>query len=171
MASGDVVVAILQATPPGANNATLDVRIGGSTPTEAVPLIDFDAASDEYYDFLCVLLPNYAGGGLTFVIPYSMSVAVANSVRIELAVRRFQEDAEDVDDAHAYDYNGVTDTVPNVSGEVSYPTLTFTDGADMDSLAAGELAVLRVHRDYDHVDDTAAGDLELWMNSILGRET
>ena len=169
MAAGDAVVQVLMVIPPGANAATLDVRAGGSTPIENVTLYDFDASSDEYMDYLCKL-DGYGGNGLTFTRPYSMSSATSNSVRIELAIRRMQDDAEDIDNVHSYAYNGVTDTVPSASGELSYPTISFTDGADMDNLADGELFILREHRDYDHADDTASGDLEGW-GPPLGLET
>lgn len=169
MASGDSVVQVLAVMPPGASAATIDVRPGGSTPAENVIVFDFDAASDEYMDYLCCL-KGYGGGGLTFTRPYSMSSATSGGVRIELAIRRMDDDTEDIDAAHSYDYNGVTDTVPSASGELSYPTVTFLNGADMDSLADGELFILREHRDYDHGGDDATGDLEGW-GPPLGLET
>lgn len=162
MASGEPVVQILKVMPPGSSAATMDTRPGGSTPPESVPVWDFDASSDEYMDFLCRLC-GYDGGGLTIGTPYSMSSATSNQIRVEAAIRRMNDDAEDIDGSHSYDYNGVSDTVPSASGELSYPTITFTDGADMDSLVDGELFILRIHRDYDHGDDTATGDMELWM--------
>lgn len=168
MASGDAIVQVLKVMPPGANTATQDGRAGGSTPPESVIVWDFDAASSEYMDFLCKL-EGYEGGGLTFTVPYSMSSATANQVRIEIAIRRMVDDAEDIDDAHAYQFNGVSDTVPSAAGELSYPTVAFTNGVDMDSWAEGELAILRVYRDHDHANDTATGDLELW--AVCGLET
>lgn len=170
MASGDAVVQVLKVMPPGANAATMDTRAGGSTPTEQVQVWDFDAATQEYMDFLCKL-EGYGGGGLTFTSPYSMSSATSNSIGLGIGIRRVQDDAEDIDGAHAYAYNYVTDTVPDVSGEVGYPTIAFTDGADMDSWAEGELAIVRIQRDADGSDttDNAAGDLELW--DIFGLET
>lgn len=168
MATGEAVVQVLAVMPPGATAATLDARAGGSTPAENVIVCDFDAASDEYMDYLC-LLAGYDGGGLTFTMPWSASTATANGVRWEIGIRRMQDDAEDIDAAHTYDYNGVTDTAPDVSGELSYPQITFTDGADMDSWAEGELAIVRIHRDYDHAGDDMTGDAELW--ALSGEET
>jgi len=161
MASGDPVVQVLRAIPPGADAATQDVRAGGSTPAESVPVWDFDASSTEYLDFLCVL-QGYDGGGLTFTLPWSASSATSGQVRWEVAIRRIADDAEDVDSSHSYSTNGASDTAPSASGEVSYPTVTFTDGADMDSWADTELAIVRVMRDHDHADDGMTGDAELW---------
>lgn len=169
MASGDPVVQILAVIPPGASAATMDARAGGSTPAENVRVWDFDASSDEYMDFLCKL-EGYGGGGLTFTLPWSASSATSGQVRWEIGIRRIQDDAEDIDGAHTYQFNAVSDTAPSASGEISYPTITFTDGADMDSWADGELAIVRVHRDYDHGDDGMSGDAELW-SPPLGLES
>lgn len=168
MASGDAVVQILKAMPPSANAATQDTRAGGSTPAEAVHVWDFDAGADEYMDFLCSL-NGYDGGGLTITLPWSASTATSGQVRWEVAFRRYNDDAEDIDAAHTYAFNGVSDTAPSASGEGSYPTVAFTDGADMDSWVDSELAIMRVHRDYDHGDDDMTGDAELWVP--VGKET
>ena len=168
MASGDPVVQILKVMPPGANQATLDTRPGGSTPAEAVQVWDFDASASEYLDFLCKL-EGYGGGGLTFTIVWSASSATSGQARWEIAIRRVQDDAEDIDSSHSYAFNGVSDTAPSASGEVSYPTIAFTDGADMGSWAEGELAIVRIYRDHDHTDDNMTEDAELW--ALLGLET
>jgi len=161
MASGDPVVQVLQVMPPGANAARMDARAGGSTPAENIIVYDFDPAADTYMDFLCKLV-GYDDGGLAFTGPWSASSGTSGQVRWRYALRRIADDAEDVDGAHTYDYNEVSDTAPSVNGELSYPTISFTDGADMDNVGDGELFVLRVHRDYDHADDNMAGDAELW---------
>lgn len=161
MASGDPVVQVLAVMPPGSNAALMDIRAGGSTPAENVIVFDFPPDADRYMDYLCFLW-GYDGGGLTFKRPYSMTSATSGGVRIELAIRRMNEDAEDIDSSHTYDYNGVTDTVPDVSGELSIATVTFSNGADMDSLADGEPFILREWRNYGHAGDTATGDLEGW---------
>ena len=71
--------------------------------------------------------------------------------------------------AHTYDYNVLDATAPGTSGFVLYSTLAFTNGADMDSWANGELAIVRVRREANHANDTAAGNSELW--GLLGIET
>lgn len=168
MASGQVVGQISEVMFPGANFPELVVRTGGSTPAERVNLFRFDAAIIEYLDFK-VMLRGYGGGGLTLTLPWSAATAVTGVTRWGAAVRRMQDDLEDIDIAHTYDYNDVDDTAPSASGELSYPTLTFTDGADMDSWANGEMAIVRVRRNASHANDTMAGDAELWGIEI--RET
>ncbi len=164
MASGDPVVQVIQVMPPGSDNALPDIRVGGSTPAEGVPLYDFPAAADAYLDMLC-MLAGYDGGGLTFTTPWSASSASSGEVRWRIGIRRMNDDAEDIDASHTYVYNEVTDTAPSASGELSYPTIAFTDGADMDSWANGELAIVRVQRKYSQGDDDMSGDAELWWPS------
>lgn len=169
MASGQVVVQVLREMPPGSTFAALTKRVGGSTPAEGVLTWSFDASTIEYMDYLCYLLPNYAGGGITFILPWSATSATSNATRWGIAIRRVQDDAEDIDTAHTYDYNDADDTAASASGELSYPTIAFTDGADMDSWAAGEIAIVRVRRNASHANDNMTGDAELWC--LIGKET
>lgn len=168
MASGQVVGQILDVMLPGSSFAPPSVRTGGSTPPEKVAINLFDAASIEYLDYK-VLLRGYGGGGLTVLLPWSAATATTGVCRWGVAVRRVQDDAEDIDASQTYDFNEVDDTTANVSGELSYPTVTFTDGADMDSWANGEIAIVRVRRNASHANDTMTGDAELWGIEI--RET
>lgn len=168
MASGAVVLDILEVMPTGTSFATIDARPGGSSPAESVMVYDFDAGIIEYVDYL-VRLSGYAGGGLTLTIYWSATSATSGACRWEVAFRRLQDDAEDIDTSQTYDYNAVDDTAASASGELSYASLTFTDGADMDSLAEGELAIMRVRRNATHANDTMTGDAELW--AIVGKET
>ena len=168
MASGDPVVQVIRELPPGSSAATLDARAGGSTPAEEVVVHDFDASSAEYLDFLCRLV-GYDGGGLTFALVWSASSASSGDVVWQIAVRRVADDAEDIDASHTYDFNSVTDTAPSASGEVSHASITFTDGADMDSWAEGEMAIVRVSREAGSGSDTMSGDAELW--GFTGTET
>jgi hypothetical protein len=115
------------------------------------------------------LLDGYDGGGLTITLVWSAASATTNVTRWGIGIRRVADDAEDIDGSHTYDYNDVDDTTASASGEVSYPTITFTDGADMDSWADGEIAIVRVRRNASHANDNMTGDAELWGIAI--RET
>lgn len=168
MASGDPVVQILEVMLPGTTFPELKSRAGGSTPAERAVIYSFDAATAEYLDFKC-RLHGYDGGGLTFSLPWSAASATTGGVRWGIAIRALVDDAEDVDASHTYDFNEVTDTAASASGELSYPTITFTNGADMDSWADGELAIVRVYRNVSHAGDDMSGDAELW--DLFGRET
>ena len=160
MASGDVVVQVLEEMPPATTYATFDVRAGGSTPAESMAVWDFDPDAIEYMDFKCAL-KGYDGGGLTIRLAWAATSATSNVCRWGAAIRRFQDDAEDVDTSQTYDYNDVDCTAASASGEIVYDNITFTDGADMDSWADGELAIVRIYRNADHANDTMSGDAEL----------
>lgn len=163
MASGNslCVFGAMDGVPPASSYATQDRIAGGASPNESIPVLDFDAAADEFTDFYGFLPAHYSGGGLTVTLVWSASSATSNNVVWGAAVRRVVDDAEDLDTSHTYDYNFVTAPAASAQGEVSYDNITFTSGADMDSLTAGEMFVLRVIRDADHASDTMAGDAEL----------
>lgn len=171
MASGDIVAIIHEVMFPGSNPATPDVRAGGSTPAESFAVYDFDASTDEMLDFKGTL-HGYGGGGLTVTIAWAASSATSGNVVWQAAFRRIADDAEDLDASHSYSYNnGGQDVAPSASGELSYDDITFTDGADMDSLADGEDFILRLRRDADSTDatDDMTGDAELF--SLVIKET
>lgn len=161
MASGDVVGLIKQIMLPAANFATPDTRAGGSTPAESTIVYDFDDTTVEYLDFL-VQLQGYDGGGLTIGHEVAMTSATTAEVIFSDAVRRIVRDGEDLDTSHTYDYNDSSAiTVANVAGETVNVPVTFTNGADMDSWADGEYAIVRVRRFASDGGDDATGDAEL----------
>ena len=168
MVSGDSVVQVLAQMSPGTEAATFDSVAGGSTIDEQVLVCDFPATGTAHMDWLCKL-EGYGGGGLTFTRPFTMSSATSGKVRIDLALRRMAT-AENVGSAHTYQYNGTSIAVPSAAGRPKYPSVAFTDGADMDNVVEGELFILRERRDSGHVDDNASGDMEAW-GPPLGLET
>ncbi len=161
MASGDVVGVILAVSPPATAYATPDARAGGSTPAESFPVWDFDDTTAEHLDLHGILSANYAGGGLTVRLRWMATSAISGNVMWQAAFRRIADDAEDIDTAQTYDFNSTTVTTATASGEFDYATITFTSGADMDSLAAGDSFVLRIRRNAADAADTMSGDAEL----------
>lgn len=160
MASGDTL-AVLHPhdnEPPASNFATLDLRNNH-------PVLDFDDTTNEDAVFSFVMPQNYAGGGLTVRIGYSMTSATTGDVDIDAAIERIGDQQLDVDaDSFAAANSVDNTTVPGTSGNVDVVEITFTDGADMDSLAAGELGRIKITR--DAASDTASGDLELHFVEI-----
>jgi hypothetical protein len=147
--------------PPASNFATLDMR-------NLHPCLDFDAATNESAVFSGVMPQHYAGGGVTVCLHYAMSSAVANTVDWDVAFERIGDGQLDIDADSFADANSVDDTtVPSTCGYVDVVSIAFTNGADMDSVAAGELFRLKVTR--DAASDDAAGDAELVAVEI--RET
>lgn len=169
MATGDVVGHIIRILQPATAFATADVRPGGSTPAENYLVYDFDDTTAEYNDYLVYLAPNYAGGGLTITLPWTATSATSNAVVWRAAIRRLNT-GEDVDTSQTYDFNNASaSSAPATNGQLTYPTVTFTNGADMDSVVAGELFILRIGRLPTDAGDTMTGDAELWQPIV--RET
>ncbi len=164
MASGDslLIFSPMSSSGPATLAAQLDTLAGASTPAESVPMLAFDSTTAEYADFYGIMPQHYAGGGVTLTAAISAGTATGG-VNIRAAFRRIVSDAEDLDTtAHTYDYNNLDVTsLPSAVGEVIYSSITFTDGADMDSLVAGEAFILRFGRDIADAQDDAAADLRL----------
>lgn len=158
MASGDTLAIFtpLINEPPAANFATLDTR-------NSIPVLDFDAAADETAQFTGVMPRNYGGGGVTVTVGWMASTATSGAISLDVAFKSVTDDADDLDTKAYAAPNNANPTAANVSGEVDYVEITFTDGADMDSVAAGEMFQLEITRDADGTTSTddMAGDMEL----------
>lgn len=156
MASGDTLVQFspLHNEPPSSNPATLDTR-------NQHPTLDFDASTNESAVFSAVMPRHYAGTtGVTVYIHYAMSSATSGDVDWDVAFERIGDQQQDIDSDGFAAVNSVNNTtVPGTSGLVDIVNVTFTDGADMDSVAVGEKFRLKVTR--DAASDTASGDAEL----------
>lgn len=160
MASGDSLFELRpqSAAPPGASSAQHDTVAGASTPAETLPVVAFDAASDEYMDWYLTMPAHYSGAGMTVKVEIQMASATSGGVRAEIALRE-RATTDDWDTtSHTYDFNGVTVTAPGTLGQSVIGTITFTDGADMDGVGAGDPFVLRLWRNQAHAEDTASGD-------------
>jgi hypothetical protein len=142
--------------PPAANYATPDTR-------NAHLVLDFDGAADEEAVFEGVLSPGYAGGGLTCEIFVAFTSATSGSVRFQAAIERINASSLDIDADSFASFQSAGGTAPGTSGQVIVVTITFTDGAQMDSLAAGEAFRLKVRRDADGTSgtDDIASDAEV----------
>jgi hypothetical protein len=162
MASGDTlcIFTARDGVPTATDGATHGILAGAASPAEGVPTLAFDSAADpgECADFVGILPRAYAGGGLTLYLHWASGVTTGATVW-NAAFRRIDDDGEDINTtAHSYDFNAVTATTATVAGEVDYAAITFTDGADMNSLAVGELFNLRIRRNGVSGSDDMAGD-------------
>ena len=163
MASGDTLCRFtpLHNEPVASNGATIDLR-------NLRPRLDFDASTNESAVFSDIMPQNYGGGGVTVFIHYSMSSAEANTVDWDVSFERVGDQQLDTDSDSFAAVNSVDNTtVPATSGFVDIVSIAFTDGADMDSVAAGEEFRIKITR--DATNDDAAGDGELAKVEI--RET
>ena len=163
MASGDSLCMFFPADnePPSTNYATLDTR-------NQHTVLDFDDTTNEEAVFKGIMPRAYGGGGLTVYIHYAMTSATTGDIDWDVAFERIGDQQQDLDSDGFAAANSVDNTtVPGTSGNVDIVNVTFTDGADMDSIAVGESFRMKVTR--DATSDTAAGDAELF--SIEVKET
>lgn len=89
-----------------------------------------------------------------------MTTAVADTIDWDAAFERIGDQQLDIDgDSFAAVQSVDNTTVPDTSGLVDIVSIAFTDGAQMDSVAAGEGFRIKINR--DAVSDDATGDGEL----------
>ena len=166
MASGDTLAVFFPAMsePPSSNYATFDTRNG-------VLVLDFDDSTDESVEFPGFMPRHYDGGGLTCTIGWMATdtTVTPHNCIWDLSFKSVSDDADDLDSKTFAAVNSVTAAEASASGEVDYATITFTDGADMDSVEAGEYFRLKINRDANNASDTLTGDAELVFIEI--RET
>lgn len=156
MASGNTLAIFtpLQNEPPTSAFATFDTR-------NAVPVLDFDDGTDESAVFGGVLPSNYAGGGLTVTLVWMATSATTGDVVWNADFERHADDAFDIDSDGFAGAQAATGTTASATGEQQYTAITFTDGAQMDSLAATESFRLKITRDANNGSDNMSGDAEL----------
>lgn len=156
MASGNTLIqwSASAGIPPSSAFATLARRNNHL-------VANFDAATDEAIDFEGVLPSHYSGGGLTVTLVWLAATATTGNVVWDVSIERHQDDTQDLDADGFAAVQSVTAACASASGEPSYDNITFTDGAQMDSLAVGESFRLRVNRDANNGSDTMAGDAQL----------
>jgi hypothetical protein len=164
MASGQTLLVMnaQSGVPPATTPPQLDTRNNHL-------VWDFDAATNEILDFETLLPRNYAGGGLTVTLVWSATTATTGAARWLASFERHQGETTDIDADSFATAQAVNATAPSTNGARSYDEIAFTDGAQIDSLAAGESFRLRIERDATNAADTMVGDAELARVEI--RET
>lgn len=155
MATGDTLLTFgpYDNEPPGTNYATFDTRNGH-------PTLDFDDTTAEGAVFTGFVPRNYAGGGITVTVATAATSATTGTIGWTVEFERIDASSLDTDaDSFAGAQTITAVTVPGTSGQVLYPSVAVTNGANMDSIAVGEMFRLRIKRDV--ANDTAVGDAEL----------
>ena len=155
MTSGDTLVTFtaLHNEPPAASAATLDTR-------NQHVLVDFDATNNEYAVFSDTMPRNYAAGGVTVYAHVAFSSATSGSACLAIAWERIGE-VQDMDADSFATAACVQVGAPATAGQIIAASLSFANGAAMDSIAVGEGFRLQVARMPGDAWDTATGDGEL----------
>lgn len=158
MASGDTLCVFKpqDAMPPSTNYATLDVRNG-------YVVLDFDDTTDESTIFQGFMPTTYSSGGFSVKTKWMATSATTGTISWDIAFMSVSDDADDLDTKSFAAANNINPTTASATGEVDYAATTFTDGADSDSVAAGEVFYLKVTRDANGTTstDNMTGDMEL----------
>lgn len=155
MASGDLLAewTAIGGEPPSTVPATLVVLNNQM-------MLEFDDTTDEGVYFSGILADHYAGGGLTLSLHWTSESAISGNCVWTGAVER-----QDVTHAMGSDSFATAQTVtavsPGTANTKEIDVITFTSGAQMDSLAANERFRLFVTRDANHASDTMVGDARL----------
>ena len=157
MASGNtlLVFSAQDNEPPSSAFATLDTR-------NLHPVLDFDGAADESAVFTGILPRSYAGGGITVYIHFAATSATSGDVVWTSAFERIGDGSQDIDSDSFATANTVTHATSGTSGNVEIAAIAHTAGAQLDSIAVGELFRIKITRDADNASDTMdATDAEL----------
>ena len=147
--------------PPTSNYATPDTRNNH-------PVLDFDAAAVESAIFSGILPNHYQGGGLTVKLHWAATSATSGNVVWNVYIERVGT-AQDMDSDSFASAQTATTATSGTSGILVVTSIAFTSGAQMDSLAAGEVFRIKVEREGSNGSDTMTGDAELRLVEI--RET
>lgn len=111
----------------------------------------------------CCYLPlTYSGKGLEVELHIAGSTGSATDATFEVSIERMV-DGQDMSGSSFAAANSVNITMNATAERKASGTVTFTDGADMDSLAAGECFRILIARP---TGDTYAGDVRLYRAVI-----
>ena len=126
------------------------------------PVLDFDDTANEVAQWIFVMPQHYGGSGVTAHIAQAAAAATG-----DLAYNGyFRSFTDDVDNLLATAFNAWSAAQANQAidaplavGRLTYDTIAFTDGAQIDSLAAGEMGIFMLERDaQDGTNDDLSGD-------------
>lgn len=161
MATGNIILPIQSAKIAGAY-ITAGAQIDGGS--GAWKLL-FDASTKESAIWQFRLPDNYASTPAIKLL-FSMASATSNKVVLDAEIYAVTSgDSQDIDSASfdSSNQDGAGVTVPGTAGYVGVITFSLTNA---DSMAAGDLIILRVNRLVADGNDTATGDLELLAASV-----
>jgi hypothetical protein len=138
---------------PSTNYATPDTRNGH-------PTLDFDSSTAESAVFTGILPNDYAGAGITVSLWWTATTATSGDVMWQASLEAMA--GQDIDsDGFATAQAFAASTANGTSGILTKVSLNISNGANMDSIAAGTAFRLKITRDAANGSDTMSGDAEL----------
>lgn len=154
MASGNTLDYLVAegSHPPASNAATPDVR-------NNIPVIDFDAATEETAYFKSIMPSHYAGGGVTVDIYWMATSATSGTVRWGLSAERGNEGNNDFDADNFGAESTADGTADLTNGKKTKTTITISH-ANLGSPSAGDPMRFKLRRVITGVTGNMAGDAE-----------
>lgn len=166
MASGNSLIQFspLSDEPTVSNFASLDLRNNH-------PTLDFDGSNDEEAVFTGILPRHYSGGGITVRLFVAFTSATSGTSRWQTAFERIDASSLDTDADSFAAFNSGAVAAPATSGMIVTVDIAHANGAEIDSLAIGELFRLKVRRDADGTSGTDDITTDAELMGIAIRET
>jgi len=159
MATGYVQFQPQSALLPISGFPILKRHASSGTGLPEIWVLEFADAEDNIAFFQFVVPGNYASDPVIKL--YWMAVAdTANKCAWEVSLMCASDDTDDLDTAAVDTSIDVDDTTASVAGEFSVSTHTMTNN---DSMAAGDIAVIRVIRNGDDGNDDLTDPAQLIM--------
>jgi hypothetical protein len=151
-------------TTSNAAPALQRVKSTGTAPAPYLLQLAFDASTEEWVTFAFRMPDDYASAPVAKV-QFKMTSATSGAVVWGVQIAAVTPgDAVVVNSAKAFaTVNTATASVPGTVGYVVESSITLTNG---DSVAAGDVVVLRVARVAADAGDTATGDAEMVMAGL-----
>lgn len=159
MASGDTLAVwtVLANEPPASAFMTFDLRNGH-------PVLDADGSTDEEMVVRGIMPANYDGGGVTVKIHHMYTSATSGTGRLQSAFELVA--GLDVDADSFASFNSGSSTANGTSGIETVTSINHSNGAEMDSVVAGNEFRLKIRRDADGTSGTDDITTDMEIKSI-----
>lgn len=143
--------------PPASAFATLDTR-------NAHVVLDFDGSTDEEAVFRGVMPSNYAGGGVTVKIHVMFTSATSGTARLQTSFERVT--GQDLDSDGFATANSGGGSANGTSGIETIISINHANGAEMDSVVAGDEFRMKIRRDADGTSGTDDITTDMEIKSV-----
>ena len=153
MATGNTLMVWSPAAnqPPAANFAVIDT-------TNSQLFLGFNDTTIQSALFVGVMPRNYTFLGLKVTVYWAAASATSGDVKWGGYFERLQDGIDLITADRFAAEQTVVSTAPGVAGTIKYATITFTDGAQIDSIQVGEAFRFKLRRVASDAADTMTGD-------------
>ncbi len=118
-------------------------------------ILEFAPSVDSEAFFSAIMPEAYAAAGVSVVIEFMVDNNTAGNIVIGFSFERLEVGVTDLDTDGFAAEKTVTIAVPGGSGQLVRATITFTDGAEMDSIVTADQMRLKLRRVGTDGSDTA----------------